>query len=152
MIALCMQSGNDLHAIGNGGLSSVKAPAQPHPRTAQHHWPHAWVSDGHQPGYPPATHLGIPMAVDTSHDLRNEATISVPRLERSTTRPASTQTSALNLFYFGSPAHPGRRSCPGTGELSIGSGSVHVTPDPFHRELGCCPPGAESRPGVEAGE
>jgi hypothetical protein len=34
MIALCMQSGNDLHAIGNGGLSSVKAPAQPHPRTA----------------------------------------------------------------------------------------------------------------------
>jgi hypothetical protein len=27
-------AGNDLHAIANGGLSSVKAPAQPHPRTA----------------------------------------------------------------------------------------------------------------------
>lgn len=31
MIALCMQLGNDLHATGNGGLSSAKAPAQPHP-------------------------------------------------------------------------------------------------------------------------
>lgn len=33
MTALRTQSGNDLHAMGNGGLSSVKAPAQPHPRT-----------------------------------------------------------------------------------------------------------------------
>lgn len=30
----------------------------------------------------------------------NEAAISVPRLERSTTRPASTQTSALNPSHF----------------------------------------------------
>jgi hypothetical protein len=29
MIALCMQSGDDFHAIENGGLRSAKAPAQP---------------------------------------------------------------------------------------------------------------------------
>ncbi|GAA3505578.1 hypothetical protein GCM10019016_126910 [Streptomyces prasinosporus] len=34
MIASCMQLGDDLHAMGNGGLSSAEAPAQPHPRTA----------------------------------------------------------------------------------------------------------------------
>jgi hypothetical protein len=32
MIAPCMH--NDLHATGNGSLSSAKAPAPPHPRTA----------------------------------------------------------------------------------------------------------------------
>jgi hypothetical protein len=36
----------------------------------------------------------------------NEAAISVPRLERSITRPASTETSARNPSYFGSPAPP----------------------------------------------
>jgi hypothetical protein len=39
MVVLCTQSGNDLHAMGNGGLSSVKAPAQPtHERSAPLYW------------------------------------------------------------------------------------------------------------------
>ncbi|GHH63068.1 hypothetical protein FHS35_002006 [Streptomyces umbrinus] len=40
MIALCTQSGNDLHAPANGGLSSVKAPAQP---TRERPTPLYWV-------------------------------------------------------------------------------------------------------------
>ncbi|MEV8321523.1 hypothetical protein AB0Q95_46040, partial [Streptomyces sp. NPDC059900] len=31
----------------------------------EHHWPHAWLPDGHQPGPPTATHLGISMTVDS---------------------------------------------------------------------------------------
>jgi hypothetical protein len=55
----------------------------------------------------------------------NEAAISVPRLERSTTRPESTETRARNPSHLGSLAHPGRRAGSGTGVASIGSGSVH---------------------------
>jgi hypothetical protein len=64
----------------------------------------------------------------------NAGPISVPRLERSTTFPASTETSARNPSHFNSAAHPGRRRGSGTGALSIGSGSVHVTHHAFHRD------------------
>jgi hypothetical protein len=43
--------------------------------------------------------------------------------------------------HFGSPAHPGRRS----GVVSIGSGSVQVTPDLFHLAVHCVPPPNEGR-------
>ncbi|MFF5185721.1 hypothetical protein ACFY30_18425 [Streptomyces sp. NPDC000345] len=42
------------------------------------------------------------------------------------------------VHNFGSPAKPGGRSGLGTGVVSIGSGSVHVTSHPFH--LACPPP------------
>lgn len=49
------------------------------------------------------------------------------------------------VHNFGSPAQPGRRSGPGTGVVSIGSGSVHVTSHPFPRHVrhpsGCALPG-----------
>ncbi|MFD7996988.1 hypothetical protein ACFV3Q_35910 [Streptomyces mexicanus] len=60
--------------------------------------------------------------------------MSVPRLERSTTRLASTKMAARNPSHLGSPAQPGRRSGVGTGVLGIGSG-VHDTPDLFHQVL-----------------
>jgi len=58
--------------------------------------------------------------------------ISVPRLERSSIRPASIETRACHLSYFGSPAHPGSSAGSDTGAASIGSGSVHVTAHAFH--------------------
>jgi hypothetical protein len=58
--------------------------------------------------------------------------ISVPRLERSTIRPASIETRACHLSCFGSPAHPGSSAGSDTGAASIGSGSVHVTAHAFH--------------------
>lgn len=57
---------------------------------------------------------------------------SVPRLERSTTCPASTETRSRNPSHLGSAAQPGRRPGSGMGELCIGSGSVHVTHHGFH--------------------
>ncbi|MFJ7170194.1 hypothetical protein ACIQUV_32415 [Streptomyces globosus] len=42
-------------------------------------------------------------------------------------------------------AQPGRRSPTGTETLSIGSGNVHVTPDPFHHTPRCCRCAAASR-------
>jgi hypothetical protein len=62
----------------------------------------------------------------------NAGAISVPRLERSTTRPASTDIRALNSSHFGSLPHPGRKAGSDRRAAGIGSGSVHVTPDPFH--------------------
>lgn len=58
--------------------------------------------------------------------------ISVPRLERSTTLPASIETRACHLSYFGSPARPGSSAGSDTGAASIGSGGVHVTAHAFH--------------------
>ncbi|MGW3876216.1 hypothetical protein ACWEC4_45115, partial [Streptomyces sp. NPDC005055] len=34
----------------------------------EHHWPQAWISDGHQPGHPATAHLGISMTVDSLPD------------------------------------------------------------------------------------
>ncbi|MGW1365087.1 hypothetical protein ACWCQP_47895, partial [Streptomyces chartreusis] len=39
----------------------------------EHHWPHGWVSDGHQPGHPEAAHLGISVAVDIAPYRQPEA-------------------------------------------------------------------------------
>lgn len=62
----------------------------------------------------------------------NAGSISVPRLERSITWPASTESRALKPSYFGSPADPGSSAGSDTGAASIGSGSVHVTAHAFH--------------------
>jgi hypothetical protein len=47
----------------------------------------------------------------------NAGAISVPRLERSTTRPASTETRALNPSHFGSPRPARPQIGPGRGSV-----------------------------------
>ncbi len=58
----------------------------------------------------------------------NASLNSMPRLECSTTWPASTKTAARKPSHLGSPGQPDR----------IGSGSAHVTPHPIHVYESCC--------------
>ncbi|CAM5656459.1 hypothetical protein [Streptomyces aurantiogriseus] len=57
--------------------------------------------------------------------------MSVPRRERSTTRPASTENKARKPPHLGSPGHHGSRTGSRTGMAGIGSDSVHVTHHAF---------------------
>lgn len=79
------------------------------PRTAlppqEHHWPHAGVSDGHQPGDPAATHPGISMAVDTP---RPEAPSrpSARRSKRGSVRASRRAWLGIEVATGRSCAHP----------------------------------------------
>jgi hypothetical protein len=75
--------------------------------TQEHYWPQAWISDGHHPGRPATTHLGISMTVDTrlvDHVEGQLPLLDMAHLGRDGARPTSGHLGRLGLRRGGIPA------------------------------------------------